>query len=223
MSKIKPILFNTEMVKAILNGEKTMTRRIVRPQPPATTVVRHRADSWDWTFWADNDCGHPMRQPYKPGDILWVRETWRKTGVLIQPYAYRADEDRLHLVGEDGQRLSVMYRWRPSIHMPKEAARLFLRVTEIRAERLQDITSNDCAKEGVEREAISAVGEEFARGIFSDIWDNTVKPTDAPCYGWKANPWVWVIEFERVGHTEQGGEADGAEGQNQKILLQLPI
>ena len=82
--------------------------------------------------------------------------------------------------------------------MPREAARLFLMVTGVRVERLQDITPNDCVLEGVEREALATVGGEFARGIFNDVWDSTIKPENLPCYGWEANPWVWVIEFERV-------------------------
>ena len=95
--------------------------------------------------------------------------------------------------------------------MPREAARLFLMVTGVRVERLQDITPNDCVLEGVEREALTTVGGEFARGIFNDVWDSTIKPADLPRYGWEANPWVWVIEFERVSRSDaaQGGGGDG--------------
>ena len=127
---MKPILFNTEMVRAILDGRKTVTRRVVKPRyrddEAGFQVITTRTGEFVRIEKVDeNECGifqdgteRHVNPPYRPGDILWVRETWRKTGVLIQPYAYRADEDRLHLVGEDGQRLSVMYRWRPSIHMP---------------------------------------------------------------------------------------------------------
>ena len=122
---MKPILFNTEMVRAILEGRKTVTRRVVKPQPPATSVVRKRSCAWDWSFWADCDMGHLMKPPYHPGDILWVRETWAKS--MAGTFMYRAD-DKAIMVG----------RWHPSIHMPKEAARLFLRVTDVRVEMKND-------------------------------------------------------------------------------------
>jgi len=134
---VKPIIFSTDMVRAILNNRKTMTRRVVKPQP-----TRPHWDGIAPTGWHD---GHrPMRKaPYQPGDILWVRETWRKTGIISAPFAYRADECPLTLVGEKNNILQVQYSYRPSIHMPREAARIFLRVTDVRVERLQEMPLYD--------------------------------------------------------------------------------
>lgn len=126
-----------------------------------------------------------MPMPCDPGDILWVRETWNYGE---GEYRYKADD-----VMPDGWHTTA---WRPSIHMPKEAARIFLRVKDVRAERLQEITAAECLREGIEPEAKNHVGQEFAQGMFHDLWDSTVKPADRDIYGWAANPWVWVIEFE---------------------------
>lgn len=208
---MKPILFNTEMVRAILEGRKTVTRRVVKPQPPATSVVRKRSCAWDWSFWADCDMGHLMKPPYHPGDILWVRETWAKS--MAGTFMYRADDKAI-----------MVERWHPSIHMPKEAARLFLRVTDVRVERLQDIT--DYRAEGIHpSEACeecfavcggcdplnSPTGCDNEIDAFAGLWDRTVKPADLPLYGWEANPWVFVIEFERISKDEAlggGGDAN---------------
>ena len=210
---MKPILFNTEMVRAILEGRKTVTRRVVKPQPPATSVVRKRSCAWDWSFWADCDMGHLMKPPYHPGDILWVRETWAE---MPYGFVYRVD-------GEEPDGWDCDDRWRPSIHMPRGAARIFLRVTGVRVERLQDIT--DYRAEGIHpSEACeecfavcggcdplnSPTGCDNEIDAFAGLWDRTVKPADLPLYGWEANPWVWVIEFERISKDEAlGGGGDG--------------
>ena len=231
---MKPILFNTEMVRAILVGRKTVTRRVVKGAKPdwvldhigdheAMTKVRADGEEYPvdvpglWaTFDQDGLPEYPMvKAPCQPGDILWVRETWYyeshmedmtdgepdlPSGGYSHRYIYKADSPDYPVnvgVGAHG--------WRPSIHMPREAARLFLMVTGVRVERLQDITPNDCVLEGVEREALATVGGEFARGIFNDVWDSTIKPENLPCYGWEASPWVWVIEFERVSCAENYG------------------
>ena len=191
---MKPILFNTEMVRAILEGRKTVTRRVVKPQPPATSVVRKRSCAWDWSFWADCDMGHLMKPPYHPGDILWVRETWAKS--MAGTFMYRADDKAI-----------MVERWHPSIHMPREAARLFLRVTDVRVERLQDIDDDGAKAGGANYQDGKNVGwEEKMRRTaidrFAEIWDNTIKPADLHLYGWEANPWVWVIEFERISKDE---------------------
>ena len=199
---MKPILFNTEMVRAILEGRKTVTRRVVKPQPPATSVVRKRSCAWDWSFWADCDMGHLMKPPYHPGDILWVRETWAKS--MAGTFMYRADDKAI-----------MVERWHPSIHMPREAARLFLRVTDVRVERLQDIDDDGAKAGGANYQDGKNVGwEEKMRRTaidrFAEIWDNTIKPADLHLYGWEANPWVWVIEFERISKDEAlGGGGDG--------------
>lgn len=212
----KPILFNTEMVRAILDGRKTVTRRTIKQQP-------------DYFF--NCVCGEPkpigkkygavkdgndiyIAAPYKTGDILYVRETWRSTGEIARPYAYKADEKDFRLIGESGQIMTFRYRWRQSIHMPKEAARIFLRVTNMRVERLQEISDNDVIREGINpsawnEECCGSFSNESCENRddygrlcywfkFSELWDSTIKPSDRDRYGWNANPWVWVIEFERM-------------------------
>ena len=189
---MKPILFNTEMVRAILDGRKTVTRRVVKPQPPATSVVRKRGCAWDWSFWADCDMGHLMKPPYQHGDILWVRETWN--GDWCDHYIYKADGGSAKAAG-----YAAEPKWRPSVHMPREAARLFLRVADVRVELLQDIDDYGVVAEGLE------IG-----CYFDGLWNNTIKPSDRALYGWAANPWVWVIEFERISKDEAlGGGGDG--------------
>ena len=207
---MKPILFNTEMVRAILDGRKTVTRRVIR---------------WDKV---DNALSCPYRRknieipddkiierlcgaPYCMADILYVRETWtilpvtpgdnfRPSGV----YYYKADGDmRPDRFRDNG--------WHPSIHMPKEAARIFLRVQDVHVERLQGITEDEATKEGAEPafeyntpegpEILYAADGYYAIG-FKAVWDRTVKPADLPRYGWDANPWVWVIDFERISRDE---------------------
>lgn len=213
----KPILFNTQMVRAVLDGRKTVTRRAVKPQPPATSVIRKRGSAWNWSFWADCDMGHLMRPPYQPGDILWVRETWN--GDWCDHYIYKADGGSAKAAG-----YAAEPKWRPSIHMPKEAARLFLRVTDVRVERLLTPFFSDGAavlalrQEGMAlpRECVECIGHygtptcidagddsecgilDEIRGDFSDLWNSTIKPVDLPIYGWSANPWVWVISFEKM-------------------------
>lgn len=216
---IKPILFNTEMVRAELDGRKTSTRRVVKGAKAQwcflglddnATITKVRANGKEYPIeveglWAtfdgqDSYPDYPMiKSPYEPGDILWVRETWycenhmyqNNEGDALYRYVYRASSPEYPVnvgVGEHG--------WKPSIHMPREAARLWLRVENVRVERLQEISADQCYSEGVEKEA-GEVGAEFTRGIFSGIWDSTIKKADLPLYGWAANPWVWVFEFER--------------------------
>lgn len=188
---IKPILFNTEMVRAILEGRKTVTRRVVNH--------KHLRGLEDLTA---KKIQRACIAPYKIGDILYVRETWQYGGPLdgnervIEPmrYYYAADGDPFtYWLNEDGTCHEGM-KWRPSIHMPKEAARIFLRVTDVRVERLQHISREGAIAEGCNA-AVPVL--EFKR-----IWDNTIKPTDLDLYGWSANPWVWVIAFERCERPE---------------------
>ena len=215
----KPILFNTEMVKAILEGRKTQTRRLVKGLPLAEP-------------WFDIEDGKPLMcdengewypaerfSIVQPDDILWVRETWNglKTGNpklgYHTTYWYKADENDEN--PDD--------RWRPSIHMPKDAARLFLWVKDVRMERLQDMSEEDAISEGYSgicpgahtvyfsdgyAEPCHVGGEECHYGYWycnhsipeafgRDIWDGTIKPAELQRYGWEANPWVWAYEFER--------------------------
>jgi hypothetical protein len=164
---IKPILFNTEMVRAILDGRKTCTRRVIKPQPTA----RYGAQC--------------IKPPYQSGDILYVRETWKRA---LNGYYYYEDWQR-----DD---IADITKWKPSIHMPKEAARIWLKVTNVRVERLQDITSEQIYREGVEVEYPHVLNGEEKRYAFSTLWDSTIKKADLDRYGLDANPWVWVIEFE---------------------------
>lgn len=218
---IKPILFNTEMVQAILDGRKTCTRRVVktRRKDACGFYVTKRPDgSFTGIYEYDEDermFENQLIPPYKPGDILYVRETWErfecwncdgdergncqkepKKSVLDKTfgcYMYRATDE-----------ISGDAKWHPSIHMPKEAARIWLKATNVRAERLQDITEDGAEAEGVidNRGFIHSPENEYdriytAREHFIEIWDRTIKKSDLDIYDWDANPWVWVIEFER--------------------------
>lgn len=187
---MKPILFNTNMVKALLDGRKTVTRRVVKPQPIAEVRALYRKDDTDIWRSCGVDWWYEFRAPFIPGDILWVREAWGTASDLLGSVpgpVYRAD-----YTGNELRELQEKhYRWHPSIHMPREAARIFLRVTEMRAERLQDIDDAGVLDEGLE------IGDPF-----DELWDRTLKPADRALYGWAANPWVWVIEFERISKEE---------------------
>lgn len=204
----KPILFNTEMMRAILEGRKTVTRRAIKPQPLRTAVVRNSGGVWDWAIWANDGIGYPMNLPYKPGDYLYVRETWVKLPVShgdhFRPngvYYYKVDE-------ELRPERFVRNGWHPSIHMPKEAARLFLRVTKVRAERLQEISPHDAQNEGIKFRPFNDNFPHFKEWLikdFRDLWDSTIKKVDLPIYGWEANPWVWVIEFQKVEANRNAG------------------
>lgn len=132
------------------------------------------------------------KSPYQSGDILYVRETWRKHSCSPEfGYIYKANYV--------GTVTETAVNWKPSIHMPKEAARIFLRVTDVRAERLQDI---ECiATEGVTM--VPADDKRDPRYYFTKLWDSTVKKSDLPLYGWAANPWVWVIKFERTARPDE--------------------
>lgn len=191
---IKPILFSTPMVQAILEGRKTMTRRVAKELDDVDMLTCRYVDGD-----IQEHKGYPIgyvsvteRAPYRSGDVLWVRETWRKwTG----GYSYKADVP------------SCACMWRPSIHMPKAVARIFLRVTDVRVEQVQDISSADAHREGVDGRclcpssgcdgSLSVVERDFSIERFGTLWDSTVKKSDLPRYGWEANPWVWVYAFER--------------------------
>ena len=198
---IKPILFNTEMVRAILDGRKSCTRRIVKGFIPNNAV-------WGYTAFTPKGCiscrgifadGYGekfFKLPCEPGDILYVRETWcalpvNEAGHMRghSVYYYKADRD-LRPEGWRGN-------WHPSIHMPKEAARIWLKVMDVKVERLQEIDGKGCVKEGIEEEPLKYIGDEFVKGMFHDLWDSTIKKSDLDRYGWEANPWVWIIKFER--------------------------
>lgn len=176
---MKPILFNTEMVRAILDGRKTVTRRPVKFGRGQNLAWSGYVPDGSVLYGSNNIPA--VKAPYQPGDILWVRETW--TPVPGGSYIYKASVEC-----PDAWRGT----WHPSIHMPREAARLFLRVTGVRAERLQEIDDKGVLAEGLE------IG-----CYFDDLWNSTIKPKDRGTYGWEANPWVWVIEFERCEKPEE--------------------
>ena len=204
---MKPILFNTDMVRAILDGRKTVTRRAVKPQPDGAHTVIDR-DEFLHTF--EMLCGNggadgvfrdwieAVKAPYWPGDILYVMETWCLLDAdhMIDgvKYAYKANATP----ESERVRKDYDYKWRPSIHMPREAARIFLRVKGVRVERLRDITEEQAAKEGFEAYYSDSGHYEPAMIGFLETWDSTIKPADRALYGWDANPWVWVINFERI-------------------------
>ena len=200
----KPILFNTEMVKAILDGLKTQTRRIVKPQP-----VKY-GGLWElggagWS--SDNGTIQPVYghslwnlQPAKPGDILWVRETWSTTDKCgLFPAWPSTGTHYMHKGGWMDHEAVKEARWFPSIHMPKEAARIFLRVKDVFMERLNNMTEEDAIAEGFPD---SPAGTDSPLERFSVLWDKTMKRDERSLYGWYANPWVWVIEFERCEEPE---------------------
>ena len=198
---IKPILFNTEMVRAILDGRKTCTRRICKDANEYTVpdMDFYNADRRTYAVHNYADKEH-MEQlstaertcPICPADILYVRETFAQAARHI--FWYRADNAEY----------TKNILWRPSIHMPKEAARIWLKVTDVRVERLQDITIERIRKEGLEPrfKVKDKFSDGIARGRFLELWNNTIKKSDLDRYGWDANPWVWVVEFERCEKPE---------------------
>lgn len=197
----KPIIFNTEMVRAILDDRKTVTRRIWKDwnRYAVPDMSLYDADKKTYAVHTFEDPEHikklsmiERRCPICPGDILYVRETWKKA-----PNGY--------YYYEDWQRNDIadITKWKPSIHMPKEAARIWLKVTDVRVERLHDITDDEAEAEGANFKDGKNVGfEEKMRRTsierFIETWNSTIKKSDLDTYGWDANPWVWVIEFERI-------------------------
>ncbi len=214
----KPILMNTEMVQATLAGNKTQTRRIISPQPTLLgnditweITTGHSGPGWygHTTDYPDEGALH-YKCPYgQPGDLLYVRETFgedyttsvqvRSQTVPTATTVYRADG---HKMSDSGT------GWKPSIHMPKRAARIWLKVTNVRVERVQDISEEDAAAEGcnnAESEAAKEIGwYEKPRRAFSRLWDSINGTTrlsngnTSIANSWAANPWVWVVEFEVI-------------------------
>lgn len=184
---MKPILFNTEMVRAILEDRKTMTRRVVNPQPPEG--VRTLYPIKDGAVWRSEGINIwvEIKPPHQSGDTLYVREMWCEYNGCFH---YKESE----MYNDPAWLNDKKIKWRPSIHMPKEAARLFLRVTGVRAERLRKMVLADVLMEGIQE----ADSYEGTWDRWHNTWNSTIKPADLPRYGWEANPWVWVIEFERI-------------------------
>lgn len=231
---IKPILFNTEMVRAILDGRKSCTRRIIKPQWEECPHCKYVHNEYIYDKLAENvycaRCGCPLeperRSPYQPGDILYVRETWErfecwncegdergncpkepKKSVLDKTcgcYMYRATDE-----------ISGDAKWHPSIHMPKEAARIWLKVTDVRVERLQEMTLKDFKAEGIydDYKTYSETYTDHLRQmaypkVFARLWNSTIKKSDLDRYGWDANPYIWVIEFVRCEKPQEVNDND---------------
>lgn len=209
----KPILFNADMVRAILDGRKTQASRVIKPQPKMIlcyAFAGYGCGKWvypdknAYQYWGDkykrtveltpNDEKRRWTPPYHTDDILYVRETWGH-GHHDGTYIYKAD-DKLANLPEFRETSKLIYR--PSIHMPKEAARIFLRVTNVMVERLQDITADGIRSEGLSSMCVHSGDMEIAQKEFAILWNSTIKKSDLDRYGWDSNPWVWVIEFERV-------------------------
>lgn len=214
MSRVLPILFNTEMVRAILDGRKTCTRRLVKPQPKSKlcyTFAGSDSDTWGYPnrtaheIWGEEfklpnditeeELSKRWNPPYHTDDILYVRETW--CGLPVNEAGHMRGHT-IYYYKADGELRPKGWRgtWHPSIHMPKEAARIWLKVTDVRVERLQDMTDDDAEAEGCFDYTSTALG-------FFDVWDSTIKKSDLDRYGWNANPWVWVIKFERCEKPER--------------------
>lgn len=190
-----PILFSTPMVQAILDGRKTMTRRVIKPQPDEDGLAKFLPTRQ----WHDTDA-RVYKCPYgKPGDILWVRETFANLNADFPTnpkcYVYKADDLQGNSYGP--------VTWKPSIHIPKEACRLFLKVTDVRVERLQEISEDDAKAEGIEkmsgyyRDYLNRGGNLPPYASFQSLWQSINGPES-----WDANPWVWVIQFERIQKPE---------------------
>lgn len=246
----KPLLLNTEMVRATLDGRKTATRRAVKSKNILDYPI-HRKDmlmEWKIIDFDSRQCVKIVKPPYKAGDILYVQETWaventyKNIGVYGFDIVYKSDNKILDCMFDDIDRYIKFSKfeskngWQSPYFMPKEAARLLLRVTDVRPERLQDITTEDICIEGVWVEPPSIVkGVKFPDGFekrtdsekenwyketaqatyigqcthvemlhraWESLWNSTIKKADLATYGWNANPWVWVIEFERINYDD---------------------
>lgn len=209
LSSAKPIVFDTEMAKAAFDGRKTTMRLIALPNEDLHEFRSEKyPDGW-WLQgrvfknWSDMEhymkiCECPCK--YTRGDILYVKETWCEydSNDVIDgvKYAYKANATPF----SEEVRKELGYKWRPSIHMPKEAARIFLRVTDVRLDRLQNMSGYDFDKEGFDLFETNYF--ENSDKVFQKHWDAAIKKPDLDRYGWEADPWIWVIEFERV-HTQE--------------------
>jgi hypothetical protein len=210
----KPIIFSTSEVRAILEGRKTQTRRVIKPQAPngyvGDMLEQYCVYPIDEYGTAEPTLIYP---PYKPGDVLWVRETWAtvSSGIIeykatyIEPYTGSTEIDHI------GKKIT----WRPSVHMPEEAARIWLKVEDIKVERLQNITPWEAIQEGIE----SKGNKPCQFGDYEPVWKNYLYPKEPEKwldsavdsfrtlwdsinakhgYGWDINPWVWRIKFKVV-------------------------
>lgn len=206
---MKPIIMSNGSVKAILAKKQSQTRRAVKPQPILVneSINGERLNFWSWK---QHDSIHSnfseclaANSPYQPGDLLWVKETW---GTKVRYGSYKPSlipTDAKIYYRTDGEGQSGLNQWRPSIFMPKWVARIFLTVTEVRAERLNTISEEDVYAEGIKPpDWLSNIDswripEQVMREIFSEHWEKLNKPA----VSWEANPWVWVVQFKLTEKT----------------------
>lgn len=233
MSRVLPILFNADMVRSILDGLKSVTRRLGswkiaklnmdRNGVVTATVFKETKRGKRVSHFAGGTMNEFIKtfSDYQQGDILYVRESvfqgvghyldvsGETVSVLTNDFEYYADGLHEKDHWKDKYERTWMHH-RPSIHMPKEAARIWLKVKDVRVERLQEITEEQAKAEGakqcyeqintIENRPVTYIAEdrnEYYILGFKSIWNSTIKKSDIDCYGWDANPYVWVIEFER--------------------------
>jgi len=200
MSRVLPYNAKQWEIPFLLDGRRTVARRVIKPQPKGIIVQNTGYKTDEWGEMKNSATGGKyfsrLKLLYQPGDILYVRETWNRLPYTGE-YIYKADDkdNRNIPKGEVGHII-----WRPSIHMPKEAVRIWLKCTDVRVERLQEITEEQAQAEGCNSGMLT--GPCSARWQFEELWDFTLKKSDLDRYGWNANPWVWVIEFERCEKPE---------------------
>lgn len=230
--KLRPMLFSTPMVKAIGAGRKTQTRRVIKPQPeliPAEDEFAFmRLDDFDARLKELQSKGYYMlqnvhgklhalpKQPAMPGDVIWVRETFLrldKNHIITTPFVYKANGDLdTEELRKDYIKCGYPYIWKPAIHMPFEAARLFLYVEDVRVERLQEITRQDAIAEGITPLNPEAGDEEF---VLYPNFKNASRHFYEPYHSfaslwasingdesWKSNPFVWVYKFREISKAE---------------------
>ena len=182
-----PILFDTQMVQAIVSGKKTATRRLIKNIPITATAIDKYNKTGNWTICQNRKIEKQITCPYgEPGDLLWVKETWAPA---IDEFAFKADYTKEVLEEKRNKGL-----WKPSIHMPKTAARLWLQITDVQAQRIQTISEEEAEQEGTGHGKVlhfDTQGESSYRAGFFKKWISI--------YGiesWHENPWVWAIKFQ---------------------------
>lgn len=236
---IKSVLFNAKMVRAILDGRKSCTRRVVKfpvnrytnNVPLADKIVLQELRCDKANFLEEPFFSFGMNLPYQPGDVLYVRETWQYLYELDGNEQVIEDTGKYYYAATDTIPFNTYVDkngvghdhapWRPSIHMPKEAARIWLKVTDARVERLQDMKPVDVIKEGAYPDCwdcLNTYGESGSQCCYGTeeqcsqcdevmmewekLWNSTINKSDLDRYGWHASPWVWVIKFERCEKPE---------------------
>jgi hypothetical protein len=197
--KERPILFNGDMVRAILEGRKTQTRRPIKNLPECAILDTKRDLKFQdphMAEWLLKTLKCPFGQP---GDRLWVRETWCRVTRLNDCYSKHSNlcggVDSWDYYKADEKSLPAGFNWKPSIHMPREASRIILKIDEIRVERVQDIAEDDAEAEGTPARPDIACAGTSARIAFAEVWDSIYFKQGAD---WQKNPLVWVVKFHRV-------------------------